>query len=296
MLVEFDGLVAGIAPGVVMTPRADERGARRPRRSSMSARRPRWSPTSAPAPARSRSRSRARRRARRCGRRTSIRTRSGWRGANAVAPGCRACARPARRPARPAAALARRDRREPALPPVGESCAPSRPGRASRPTAVFADGDGLALYRGCSTRPPSGSTPGGLLVVQLRGRMLAAGRGDLAARARVRGAGGVTRVGASTSARDADAAFGAAFSSRAGAARADRERAPRRRHRAVGREPATVDVRRRLRRGDEAADPRRGRARGGAALPRARERRVPARRSSRSARTRRSRTSPTRRI
>jgi release factor glutamine methyltransferase len=42
------------------------------------------------------------------------------------------------------------------------------------PAAVFTDGDGLAVYRRLLTAAAERLMPGGLLVVQLRGRMLAA--------------------------------------------------------------------------------------------------------------------------
>ena len=45
---------------------------------------------------------------------------------------------------------------------------------ASQPPAVFADGDGLAFYRRLLEAAAERLTPGGLLVVQLRGHMLAA--------------------------------------------------------------------------------------------------------------------------
>ncbi len=45
---------------------------------------------------------------------------------------------------------------------------------AEPPAAVFSDGDGLAIYRRLLASAASRLTPGGLLVVQLRGHMLAA--------------------------------------------------------------------------------------------------------------------------
>ena len=47
--------------------------------------------------------------------------------------------------------------------------------------AVFAGGDGLGLYRALIPASSERLTPGGVLVIQLRARVLSAGRGDLEA-------------------------------------------------------------------------------------------------------------------